>query len=44
MTSFDTIMPDLVWAGIAENLSTLVGTWWEDEQVVDQLNALRRVR
>lgn len=32
----------LVWAGISDNLSTLVSTWWENEQVVDQLNALRR--
>ena len=34
---------DLVWAGISENLSTLVSTWWENQLVVDRLNALRRV-
>ncbi|KAL9714866.1 Aminopeptidase 2 mitochondrial [Leucoagaricus gongylophorus] len=32
----------LVWAGISENLSTLVSTWWENQLVVDRLNALRR--
>lgn len=40
----DTIVIDLVWAGVAENLSALVSTWWENEQVVNQLNTLRGVR
>ncbi|KXN83489.1 Aminopeptidase 2, mitochondrial [Leucoagaricus sp. SymC.cos] len=32
----------LLWAGIGDNLSALVSTWWENQLVVDQLNALRR--
>ncbi|KXN92312.1 Aminopeptidase 1 [Leucoagaricus sp. SymC.cos] len=32
----------LVWANVAENLTTLISTWWENERVIDQLNALRR--
>lgn len=34
---------DLVWAGIGENLSALVSTWWEHEQIVDRLRALQAV-
>ena len=33
----------LVWDSIARNLSTLVSTWWEDEAVVNALDAFRRV-
>ncbi|KAH9923974.1 ERAP1-like C-terminal domain-containing protein [Epithele typhae] len=32
----------LVWTAIATNLSGMVSTWWEDQSVVDQMNALRR--
>ncbi|KAF5358359.1 hypothetical protein D9756_001847 [Leucocoprinus leucothites] len=31
----------LVWANIAENLANLASTWWENEEVVRQLDALR---
>lgn len=32
----------LVWSGIGDNLSSLVSTWWEHPDIVDQLNAFRR--
>ncbi|KAI9056855.1 leucyl aminopeptidase [Trametes sanguinea] len=32
----------LVWDAIASNLSAIVSTWWENEHVVELLNALRR--
>ncbi|TBU29067.1 peptidase family M1-domain-containing protein [Dichomitus squalens] len=32
----------LVWSAIATNISLIVSTWYENNQVVDQLNALRR--
>ncbi|KAF8985615.1 leucyl aminopeptidase [Cyathus striatus] len=32
----------LVWSGISDNLRDLVSTWWEHEDIVDQLNAFRR--
>jgi aminopeptidase 2 len=38
------ILVDLVWANIAENLATFISAWWENEQIVDKLNALRGVR
>ena len=33
----------LVWASIAECLESLVSTWWENKEIVDRLNELRRV-
>lgn len=39
----DGVIVDLVWSGIADNLSALVSTWWENQDVVDQLNAVRGV-
>jgi len=35
---------DLVWSSIGENLSSLVSIWWEHSEIVDKLNAFRRVR
>ncbi|KAH9857712.1 leucyl aminopeptidase [Lenzites betulinus] len=32
----------LVWDAIATNLSTIVSTWWENPEVVDRLNVVRR--
>ncbi|KAH7930860.1 hypothetical protein BV22DRAFT_1101563 [Leucogyrophana mollusca] len=32
----------LVWSSIARNLATLVSTWWENQDVVDNLNNLRQ--
>lgn len=34
---------DLVWSGVAESLKSLVSVWWEHPQLVDRLNAFRRV-
>lgn len=34
---------DLVWAGMAEGLSSLVSIWWEHPEVVAKLDAFRRV-
>ena len=34
----------LVWDSISENLSRVVDTWWENDAVVEKLNAFRRVR
>ncbi|KAJ7665988.1 leucyl aminopeptidase [Mycena polygramma] len=31
-----------VWMAIASNLATLVSIWWEDERIVELLNAFRR--
>lgn len=33
----------LVWESMSDNVATLVSTWWEDSEVVDSLNKLRRV-
>ncbi|KAI0831781.1 leucyl aminopeptidase [Trametes gibbosa] len=32
----------LVWDAIATNLSTIVSTWWENPEVVERLNGMRR--
>ncbi|KAL0947133.1 hypothetical protein HGRIS_013264 [Hohenbuehelia grisea] len=45
LTLVDTLKNEkeqLVWAGIAESLSTLVGIWWENPRAVELLNAFRR--
>ncbi len=34
---------DLVWSGIGENISTLGSVFWENPEIVDELNAFRRV-
>lgn len=41
---FILLYSDLVWSGIAENLSGLVSIWWEHPELVNKLNAFRRVR
>ena len=35
---------DLVWSGIADNLSSITSIWWEHGDIVDKLNVFRRVR
>ncbi|KAG5639615.1 hypothetical protein H0H81_010817 [Sphagnurus paluster] len=34
----------LPWAGISDSLASLVSIWWEHPEIVDHLNAFRRVR
>lgn len=33
----------LVWEGVGESIGSLVSIWWEHPEVVDKLNAFRRV-
>lgn len=44
---FDLFSPgcdaDLVWDSIAGSLTTLVSTWFEHPEIVEKLNAFRRV-
>ncbi|TFK74328.1 leucyl aminopeptidase [Pluteus cervinus] len=45
LTLIDTLKNEkeyLVWSGIADSLSGLVSTWWENQEVVDKINAFRR--
>lgn len=35
---------DLVWSGVADNLSSITSIWWEHGDIVDKLNVFRRVR
>jgi len=34
---------DLVWESISANLKALSSIWWEHQDVIDKLNAFRRV-
>jgi aminopeptidase 2 len=34
---------DLVWGAIANSVEGLISTWWEYPEIVDKLNAFRRV-
>jgi hypothetical protein len=34
---------DLVWSGIGENVATLSSVFWENPEIVDELNVFRRV-
>lgn len=43
LRSLQLVVLDLVWFGIAENLDGLISIWWEHPELVDQLNAFRRV-
>ena len=37
------LLLDLVWSGIGENVATLGSVFWENPEIVDELNVFRRV-